>query len=78
MSADPFDWEHFGGGACAACDAPAREGDLMCRACWSDVTAATKAAVYRAVRRFRGGFGTLGDLRDVQRDAVAEALGRQT
>ncbi|MBW3663540.1 MAG: hypothetical protein KY469_10610 [Actinobacteria bacterium] len=61
-----------GAGRCVAdgCGASIAGGYLMCGRHWSRVDLHLAAELQHAVDRWRGGVGTLGELRDVQRACV--------
>lgn len=61
-----------GDGACVVtgCGAAIETGRLMCHRHWRIVPQDIATKVFRQVHRWGRGRGTLGDLRDVQRQAV--------
>lgn len=65
-----------GNGVCPVCERAIDKGKLMCGGDWHTVTLATRQAVTRVLRDFNRGRASLGELRAVQADAIAEALGR--
>lgn len=64
---------HYGDGTCAAknCERTIDVDMLMCREHWYEVPQALRSDVYEALRLWRRGNYTLGQLREVQDKAIA-------